>query len=199
MEPPETSPPPAQIVDRADLPRSFLNTVWPLAAVALMLLMLLRACVPAATSPPPPVFDAAAAARQANATALAALQALPPQPALPDLIASLNLSSIGFDSGNDVVPGDAAALLAKAAALITGLPAGTRIVITGPAGGVGDTAANRSLSLRRAEAVRAALISHGAPAEALTARGRGEGRSADGSGSDAGRLRNRRIEFSAAR
>jgi hypothetical protein len=57
MEPPETRTPPTQVTDRADLPRGFLNTVWPLAAVALILLMLLRACVPAATASPPPTGD----------------------------------------------------------------------------------------------------------------------------------------------
>lgn len=52
MDSPETTPPPSQVTDRADLPRGFLNTVWPLAAVALILLMLLRACVPAASAAP---------------------------------------------------------------------------------------------------------------------------------------------------
>lgn len=39
------------VVDRADPPRSFLGTAWPLAAMGLMLLLLLRACVPGATPP----------------------------------------------------------------------------------------------------------------------------------------------------
>jgi len=54
---------PVAIVDRADSPRGFLNTAWPLIALALLLLVLVRACVPAAPSmTPPPASDAGAAA-----------------------------------------------------------------------------------------------------------------------------------------
>jgi hypothetical protein len=45
-QPTEAAPTPAP-VDRADIPRGFLNTAWPLVALALMLLMLVRACVAA--------------------------------------------------------------------------------------------------------------------------------------------------------
>ena len=190
---------PAAIVDRTDPPRGLLNTAWPLAALALLLLMLVRACVPAA--PPaasPPAFDATAAARQANDAALGALRALPPQPGLPQALAALNGVVINFATGSDAVPNDMTALLGQAAAVIAALPAATRIVITGHTDNIGDAGANLALSQRRAAAVRAALIDQGAPPEALSTQGVGDSRPVAGNDSEAGRFRNRRIEFDAA-
>jgi len=196
----ETREPPTEIADRADLPRGFVNAAWPLAAAALILLMLARACMPAAPpSAPPPLFDAAAAARQANAAALSALAALPSQPALPDLINALNLSVINFDSGDDVVPSEALDLLSKAAKLIAALPSGAQILITGHTDSVGSAADNMSLSLRRARAVRDALIRYGAPSDAFISKGLGDTQPVGSNDTEADRFRNRRIEFSPAR
>jgi outer membrane protein OmpA-like peptidoglycan-associated protein len=193
----------AEVNDRADLPRSFLNTFWPLAALALLLLMLLRACVPnappaAPSTTPVMAFDAADAARQANDAALEALRALPPEPGRADVLAALDGVVINFAAGSDVVPVDAAELLAAAAPVLAALPAGSRVLITGHTDNVGDAAANLVLSRRRAQAVRAALIAHGAPAAVLSAHGLGDSRPVADNGSEAGRFRNRRIEFSAA-
>ena len=58
------------VKDRADLPRSFLGTAWPLAALALVLLMLLRACAPAAV---PPQSNQPAAATRADGSATGAV------------------------------------------------------------------------------------------------------------------------------
>jgi len=190
---------PAAILDRTDLPRSFLNTAWPLIALALLLLMLVRACVPAAPAvAPPPAFDAAAAVRQANAAALAALRALPAQPELPQALAALNSVVINFATGSDAVPDDVTGLLGRAAAAIAALPPSSRIVVTGHTDNIGGSAANQTLSLRRADAVRAALIAQGAPPEALSAEGVGDRRPLASNNSESGRFRNRRIEFSAA-
>lgn len=186
-----------EVIDRADLPRGFLNTAWPLLAAALILLMLLRACVPAAPPAPPP-FDAATATRQANAAALAALRVLPAQPAMPDVIAALNLGVINFGSGSDVIPGNAAGLLQQAAQAIGRLPAESKLVIVGHTDNIGDTAANQALSLRRAEAVRAALVERGAAAAMLASEGRGDAQPVADNNSEAGRFRNRRIEFAPA-
>jgi hypothetical protein len=54
----------SEIIDRTDPPRGFLDTAWPLAALALLLLMLVRACVPAtpaasAPAAPAPVHPSA--------------------------------------------------------------------------------------------------------------------------------------------
>jgi len=196
----ETREPPIEINDRADLARGFLNTAWPLAAAGLILLMLVRACMPAAPpSAPPPLFDAGEAARQANTAARAALAALLPQPALPELISALNLSAINFDSGDDVVPDDALALLSQAAARMAALPSGTQILITGHTDSIGSAAENMSLSLRRARAVRDALIRYGAPSDAFLTKGLGDTEPVRRNDTEADRFRNRRIEFSPAR
>jgi outer membrane protein OmpA-like peptidoglycan-associated protein len=192
----------SEVIDRADSRRSLLNTAWPLGALALLVLMLLRACVPAppaaVATAAPPSFDTAAAARQANEGALEALRALPPAPELADALAALNALVINFAVGSDTVPDDAAEPLKAAASVIAALPPGTRVLITGHTDSMGDAAANLVLSRRRAQAVRAALIGHGAPAAALSVHGIGDGRPVADNGSEAGRFRNRRIEFSAA-
>jgi OOP family OmpA-OmpF porin len=180
----------ATVIDRADLPRSFLDTAWPLLALALILLLLLRACAPAAPTPaPPPVFDAAAAAAQANTQALQSLRALPAAPAAAAVLAAVDGAAISFASGSLEVPADAGRLLEQLAKAIAALPAGTRIVVSGHGDGGTDAAAEQALAQRRAEAVRAALIAFGAPAAALLA--------GSGADSDAGGAANRRVAFGA--
>lgn len=193
----------AVVSDRADLPRGFLNTFWPLAALGLLLLALLRACAPSSTPVAPlptqaaALFDAAGASRQANDAALDALRALPEDATLEDLLAALNGLVINFATGSAAVPSDADEPLGVAARMIASLPPGTRFLIIGHTDNVGDTAANLVLSRRRAQAVRAALIAHGAPPAALLAHGLGDSRPIADNSSEAGRFRNRRIEFSA--
>jgi len=46
------------VIDRADPPRGFIDTAWPLAALALLLLMLVRACVPATPAASAPATPA---------------------------------------------------------------------------------------------------------------------------------------------
>jgi len=188
-----------EVRDRPDLPRGALNTAWPLAALALLLLILLRACVPAEPgSASPATFDAAAAAAQANEAALAALAALPAE-APPDAVfAALNGLVINFASGSDALPPDAPPLLAAAAEAIGRLPPGTRIAIRGHTDVTGSAAANLVLSRRRAQAVRAALVALGVPEQALSAQGLGDAHPVADNATEAGRFRNRRIEFAAA-
>jgi hypothetical protein len=50
----------SEVIDRADPPRGFLDTAWPLAALALLLLMLVRACVPATPAASAPAAPASA-------------------------------------------------------------------------------------------------------------------------------------------
>lgn len=67
--------------------------------------------------------------------------------------------------------------------------------IEGHTDNVGRAAANTRLSLRRAEAVRTALISRGVAADRLVAQGVGAADPIATNGSEQGRARNRRIEI----
>jgi len=67
--------------------------------------------------------------------------------------------------------------------------------IEGHTDNVGRDASNTGLSLRRAEAVRAALISRGVAADRLVAQGVGAADPIASNGSEQGRARNRRIEI----
>ena len=184
------------VIDRADLPRGFLNTAWPIVALALLLLMLLRACMPVGTpAESPPGFDAAAASAQANEAALAALRELPPEPEPATALAALNRMVVNFATGSDAVPEEDIEVLRAAAAVVAALPDGTRILVTGHTDDIGDAAANLVLSRRRAEAVRALLVANGAPAAALSVHGVGDSRPVADNRLEEGRFRNRRIEF----
>jgi len=68
------------VIDRADLPRSFLGTAWPLAALALVLLMLLRACVPAVAPSNLPASPKSADGSPNGAAAAAQRPEIPPTP-----------------------------------------------------------------------------------------------------------------------
>lgn len=198
MDTSPSEPRPAGVVDRTDPPRGLLNTAWPIAALALLLILLVRACVPATPVAATAPFDPAAAARQANEAAAASLRALAPVAAVPEVLAALNAAAINFAAGSDVVPPDAAELLRAAAAALAASPEGTRIEVVGHTDNVGNPAANQLLSLRRAQSVRAALLALGAPAEAVVATGVGDRHPVASNDSEAGRFRNRRIEFRAA-
>lgn len=67
--------------------------------------------------------------------------------------------------------------------------------IAGHTDNVGRAAVNTSLSLRRAEAVRAELIARGVAADRLVAQGMGAADPLATNGSEQGRARNRRIEI----
>jgi outer membrane protein OmpA-like peptidoglycan-associated protein len=71
--------------------------------------------------------------------------------------------------------------------------------IEGHTDGVGADSRNTPLSLRRAEAVRAALISRGVAPERLVAEGFGDSRPIATNGTADGRARNRRIEIRSVR
>lgn len=71
--------------------------------------------------------------------------------------------------------------------------------VEGHTDGVGADSRNQPLSLRRAEAVRAALIARGVAANRLIAEGFGDSRPIATNGTADGRARNRRIEIRSVR
>jgi outer membrane protein OmpA-like peptidoglycan-associated protein len=68
------------------------------------------------------------------------------------------------------------------------------VMIEGYTDSVGDEGYNQNLSLRRADAVRSYLTSHGVALQRLTTEGKGESSPVAGNDSAAGRQQNRRVE-----
>jgi len=186
-------------VDRVDGDAGCLARVTPLLALALLLAFVMQSCL---TQPPAvpavPRFDPVAAERHANAAALAALAALKADAGAVQVIGALNLAAINFATGSSDLPTTAQPLLAAAARAVAALPAGTRVVVHGHTDNRGAIDANLALSNQRAEAVRAALVARGVPAERLATQAHGDRQPVASNATDEGRFRNRRIEYTLA-
>lgn len=98
----------------------------------------------------------------------------------------------GFDS--DALRAGASTELDRVVQLLSARPT-ARLSIEGHTDDVGDDAYNLSLSERRARAVKAYLVEHGATAANIEARGLGETRPVMPNDTDVGRLQNRRVEL----
>lgn len=195
-ETPATAP---AIVDRVDGEADRLTRATPLLALALLVVFVMQSCL---TQPPAapavPRFDPAVAERHANAAAMAALTALRPDAGAEQVIGALNLAAINFATGSSDLPPSTQPLLAAAARALAALPAETRIVIHGHTDSRGAIDANLALSNQRAEAVRAALLARGVPADRLATQAHGDTRPIASNATEEGRFRNRRIEYSLA-
>jgi outer membrane protein OmpA-like peptidoglycan-associated protein len=112
-----------------------------------------------------------------------------------ELVKALNLMTIHFDTGSARISADSTALLAKAASVIKKAPAGTRIEVGGHTDNTGDAAANMTLSRERAAAVVAELTRDGVDPANLTSQGYGQDRPVADNTTEAGRAKNRRMEF----
>lgn len=124
--------------------------------------------------------------------------ATPPSPAeaaaCDETMAGLLSSArIEFATNSAAIGASSSALL-DAIASAAGYCRGS-LSIAGHTDNVGRAAVNKSLSLRRAEAVRTALIARGIAAERLVAQGVGAADPIATNGSEQGRARNRRIEI----
>jgi outer membrane protein OmpA-like peptidoglycan-associated protein len=104
-------------------------------------------------------------------------------------------AQIRFETGRADIRADSAQLLDQLAQAARQCPGSLRI--EGHTDGIGAAAANQALSEARAQAVRAALIARGLPAERLLAQGYGASRPLAANQTAAGRAANRRIEFRA--
>lgn len=104
------------------------------------------------------------------------------------------LPGLTFASGKaDLAPGDYPALADLAAWLAANPDA--RIDLTGHSDGSGDPVTNTALSSKRAEAIRAKLItSHGIAADRITTRGLGPALPIASNDTAEGRAQNRRVE-----
>jgi outer membrane protein OmpA-like peptidoglycan-associated protein len=71
----------------------------------------------------------------------------------------------------------------------------TKLIVEGHTDSVGSEVSNESLSQRRADAVKAALMSRGVQADRIETIGRGEGFPVASNDTQAGRQQNRRVEI----
>ena len=109
------------------------------------------------------------------------------------LASELAGEQIQFSSGRAAIDPGSAALLDRLAREVRSCPGTLRI--EGYTDTVGRGRVNRALSEKRAAAVREALIARGVPAARLKARGFGARRAIADNATEAGRAKNRRIEF----
>ena len=140
-------------------------------------------------------FDIEKQVRLASEKAAAALAALKPGYGAEELVSALNLNVINFASGSAQIPPDSVDYLNRVAAAIMAAPGGTVLEIGGHTDNSGDAASNLALSQQRADSVRNYLIQQGVPSGMLVAKGYGDTRPVAPNDTEAGRFRNRRIEF----
>jgi outer membrane protein OmpA-like peptidoglycan-associated protein/uncharacterized protein YidB (DUF937 family) len=131
----------------------------------------------------------------ANNKATAALAALRSGFSSGDLTTALNQSVVNFANGSADIPASMSGFFQNAAGALKQLPQGTVIEIAGYTDNTGDPQANVTLSQRRAEAVRDALVKAGVNPDMLTAKGYGSANPVASNDSAEGRFSNRRIEY----
>jgi len=115
-------------------------------------------------------------------------------PGLPAVNASMVMRNVNFGVNSAVLTRAGRTALDKIAIGIQGTP-GSRWEIGGYTSSVGTAAANQRLSQRRANSVKAYLVTKGVPAASLTAVGYGEQNPIASNRTAAGRLQNRRVEI----
>ncbi|HUF86202.1 MAG TPA: OmpA family protein, partial [Thermohalobaculum sp.] len=128
----------------------------------------------------------------------AAVAAVPPSPARCAALLNAEIARrpVAFAPGEAVMAPGSAGMLDRLAGILERCY-GARIEIGGHTDDRGAEELNQRLSQRRAEAVLDALVTRGVPLARLTARGYGEAEPVATNATEAGRARNRRIDFKA--
>ncbi len=98
-------------------------------------------------------------------------------------------------TGQADIPAESRDIIDQSAKAIQGAPEGSVLQVSGHTDNRGSAAGNQAPSARRAAAVRDYLVQRGVEPSALTAKGFGAGQPAADNGTEAGRFKNRRIEF----
>jgi outer membrane protein OmpA-like peptidoglycan-associated protein len=146
------------------------------------------AAAPAPVAPPTPAPAPAPAPVAAPPSPAPLPAAVPPAPPAP----KESVETVHFDSSSARLTNIAKAKLDEVALRMQQAPEST-LVIRGYADGSGDAAANRALSLRRAEAARSYLVErHAIAASRIQVEGRGEEEPVAANDDAAGRGENRR-------
>jgi outer membrane protein OmpA-like peptidoglycan-associated protein len=105
------------------------------------------------------------------------------------------LQQVNFETGRAEIKSDSFGLLGQVAAVLADHPEIARVAVDGHTDSRGGDKANVNLSERRAISVVTWLTEHGVDARRLEARGFGPRRPIADNKTDAGRAKNRRVEF----
>ncbi len=159
----------------------------------------LAPAAPAAESAGAPAGQASNETPGSGDKAATELASLKPGFSAKDLVSTLNDSKFDFASASAEVPAEMTDFLKRAADEMKRLPPGHALEIAGYTDSSGNPAKNVTLSQKRAEAVREALIKDGVNPDMLVAKGYGSADPIAGNDTPEGRARNRRIEFHVAR
>jgi outer membrane protein OmpA-like peptidoglycan-associated protein len=131
-----------------------------------------------------------------EAQRLAELKAFHPADTVIVLIRgkTLSLNGVNFAVGNATLTEDAKAKLRQVFNTLIASPE-VKVLIVGHTDRVGNEAANKRLSLRRAQTVRSWLVKEGIPLKRLSVAGHGSDEPIDDDSTPEGRANNRRVEF----
>jgi outer membrane protein OmpA-like peptidoglycan-associated protein len=110
------------------------------------------------------------------------------------MVITLSGSVLFASAKSDLLP-DAQAKLSDVANVLAKESPDSKIVVEGHTDSQGGASFNQELSQRRAESVRAYLVSHGVASDRVTAQGFGPGRPIADNASAEGRANNRRVEI----
>ena len=136
----------------------------------------------------------ATAAPGCDGALVAQPEAPQPQPAQPVTSRITYAADTFFDFDKSVLKPAGRAALDDLVAKIQGVNVET-IISTGHTDSIGTYAYNQRLSLRRANAVKAYLVSKGVPADLIVVEGKGEKQPVASNATRAGRAKNRRVEI----
>ncbi|MDO4427087.1 MAG: OmpA family protein [Moraxella sp.] len=141
-----------------------------------------------------PVLNEAEVVAGSIQASKAALEGLTDSSTLDDLVNALNLQIINFASDSSDIPAENQAILDLAAARLMALP-DAHLVITGHTDSQGSHEYNQKLSERRAKAVHDYLVSKGVSDDKLEVVGASYDFPVATNGTEQGRFKNRRIQF----
>ncbi|MCY7374773.1 MAG: OmpA family protein, partial [Pyrinomonadaceae bacterium] len=128
-----------------------------------------------------------------------ALDELPGEFSVDNLLAAMNLYIIQFASGKFDIQPRSMVFLERAAGYMNKLPPNITVEVGGHTDSDGTDEANKTLSDNRAKAVKAALIQFKVKPEMLTEKGYGETKPKSSNENDDGKFQNRRIEYTAVK